>query len=149
MLLTVRQAETNDIPELCALLEILFSIEEDFTADSRKQRRGLELLINSGQALVLTARYGDRIVGMVTVQILISTAEGGKVGLVEDLVIAPEFRGRAVGSVLMDRVMEWAHDYHLTRLQLLADTNNHPALAFYRATNWSTTQLIVLRTRPD
>lgn len=35
-----------------------------------------------------------QVVGMITVQKLISTAEGGYVGLVEDVIIEPEVRGK-------------------------------------------------------
>ncbi|MEE4351360.1 MAG: hypothetical protein V2J25_00685 [Desulfatiglans sp.] len=38
-------------------------------------------------------------VGMYTIQTLVSTAEGGMVGLIEDMVVSPCFRGKAVVGV--------------------------------------------------
>jgi hypothetical protein len=45
----------------------------------------------------------------------------------------------------MQAVAAWAADRGLTRLQLLADRQNRPAMAFYRRTGWQTTQLVCLR----
>ena len=39
----------------------------------------------------------------------------------------------------------WALEQGATRMQLLADKNNPPALAFYERLGWGTTALICLR----
>ncbi len=43
-------------------------------------------------------------------------------------------------------LVSWSVKRGLTRLQLLADRNNRPALDFYRRIGWRSTQLICLRT---
>lgn len=145
MNVTIRLAETMDIPKLCDLLAQLFAIETDFAIDLSRQSRGLSALIDSDQALVLAAFDGDHLIGMVTLQTLISTAEGGRVGLVEDLVVTHGCRGRGVGRLLLRKLEERAQERGLTRLQLLADHTNAPALDFYRAAHWSTTRMVALR----
>jgi len=147
MEVTIRQARTDDIPGMCELLTELFSIEADFGPDPRKQALGLGCMIGdpSGGTLLLVAESGGIVVGMATLQTLISTAEGGRVGLVEDVVVAREFRGKGIGSLLLERVADWAQEQKLKRIQLLADKENHPALAFYAGRAWKNTSLICLR----
>ncbi len=82
---------------------------------------------------------------MCTVQILISTAEGGKAGLLEDLVVAKSWRGQGLGAALLAAAEAWSVKQGLTRLQLLADATNGLALGFYRRQGWSGTRLVALR----
>ena len=143
---TVRPARPDDIETMTELLAELFTIEADFAVDPTVQRRGLQLLLkNPDQACVLVAETVGKIVGMVTVQLLTSTAEGGRVGLLEDLVVHGGWRGRGVGTSLLREVETWAHKRGLLRLQLLADKENLPGLEFYRARHWAPTQLVCLR----
>jgi GNAT superfamily N-acetyltransferase len=83
---------------------------------------------------------------MCTGQLLVSTAEGGLSLLVEDVVVDQQWRGRGVGRLLMTATSDWAKAKKVSRLQLLADSNNEPALDFYRSQGWQTTALICLRT---
>jgi GNAT superfamily N-acetyltransferase len=143
----IRPAEQGDISGMCALLQDLFSLESDFHPDADKQTRALSLMIGdcSSNSLVLVAQSGGVIAGMATVQTLISTAEGGPVGLVEDVAVLKEYRGNGIGTMLLDRIMSWARQRNLRRLQLLADRSNQPALDFYHRRQWSTTNLVCLR----
>ncbi len=150
MEITIRPARPDDIPRMCDLLEDLFSIEADYEVDVVKQVKGLSMLINdsSGRAFVGVAVADDSIAGMATVQTLVSTAEGGRVGFVEDVIVDKRFRCRNVGTLLIERIIAWSREQGLTRLQLLADRENHPALNFYTSRGWDFTKLICLRKYP-
>ena len=130
------------------LLEQLFAIEQDFVPDPEKQQRGLALLLDSTKSRIFVAEQAGRIVGMLTVQLLISTAEGGTAGLVEDVVVDEAYRDRGIGKALLQHLEAWAIQTGTTRLQLLADRNNHSALGFYEKQGWSATGLIGLRRFP-
>lgn len=147
MNITIRPACSKDIPHLCDLLSDLFVQETDFEPDQGRQSRGLNLLVHdqSGCSLVLVAASRDEIVGMCTVQTLISTAEGGPVGLVEDVIVRADSRGQGIGAKLLDTAIAWSKTRNISRLQLLADRENGPALAFYSTCRWSPTSLICLR----
>jgi GNAT superfamily N-acetyltransferase len=146
----IRAARPGDIPRMTVLLAELFSIESDFTPDVEKQIRGLSVLVAGppGRLCVLVAEERGMVVGMATVQTLISTAEGGRVGLVEDVVVQHDVRGRGIGTQLIAAIVDWARSHGLTRFQLLADRDNQPALDFYTSGNWERTRLICLRRRP-
>ena len=145
MTIPIRPATAADIPAMTGLLALLFSIEADFAPDAAKQAEGLRLLLERPDACVLVAEHDGSVVGMCTAQTLVSTAEGGKVGLVEDVVVRADCRGRGIGSAMLKALEDWAVDQKLARLQLLADRYNAPALGFYKKHGWSTTQLINLK----
>ena len=134
-----------DIPQLVTLLEELFILEADFQVDQEKQVTGLALLIASQNDAVFVAEVNNAVIGMCSVQTLISTAEGGTVGIVEDLIVSCAYRKQGVASSLLAEVFNWSESQGLKRLQLLADQNNSFALDFYKKQGWRYTQLICLR----
>ena len=147
----IRPAREQDLNTLVGLLRLLFAIEEDFGIDDAKQRRGLTLLLDDERACVLVAEQDREIIGMCTGQLVISTAEGGPSVLVEDVVVAPDQRNKGIGRSLVEALSMWAKSQGASRMQLLADKNNPPALAFYDRIGWETTAMICLRRhiKPD
>lgn len=141
----IRQATKDDIPPLTNLLELLFSIEVDFSSDGEAQKKGLELLLEQNNAAVFVAEYNGAIIGMATVQLVISTAEGGFSMLIEDVVVAPEYRNQKIGSNLLENIGQWGLQRGAVRMQLLADKTNGDGLLFYNAQNWQETKLICFR----
>lgn len=131
---------------LVSLLATLFSIEQDFVIDEPRQRRGLAMMLKNERCCVLVAESKGQVIGMCSGQPVISTAEGGLSLLVEDVVIDKQWRRQGVGRLLMEEMIIWAVNNDISRLQLLADRNNTPALDFYRRLGWQTTELICLRT---
>jgi ribosomal protein S18 acetylase RimI-like enzyme len=146
-MITIRTAKSFDIPQLVALLKELFTIEADFNFDQDKQASGLNLLLESEKDCIFVAELlnDDKVLGMCTVQTLISTAEGGRVGLLEDLIVEADFRNQGIASKLVAAAVDWAQCQGLKRLQLLADKNNLSALNFYEKQGWESTQLVCLR----
>lgn len=144
--LTLRSATALDVEALVGLLAVLFEIEADFQPDPGRQRDGLALLLAApARSTVLVAERAGVVVGMVTAQLVVSTAEGGLSGWVEDLVVLTSERRRGIGRALLEAVRAWAVERGARRLQLLADRENAPALAFYTGLGWRGTQLICLR----
>lgn len=147
MAISIRRAVIADISGMCDLLAELFSIESDFSPDVNKQALGLTLLINdgSGSSAVYVAEDARKIVGMCSVQTLVSTAEGGPVGFVEDLVVKRGYRRKGIGSALLSEIIKWCAGEKMTRLQLLRDAGNEDALPFYIDNGWSGTELVCMR----
>jgi GNAT superfamily N-acetyltransferase len=144
---TIRNAAHRDLDRMVALLEALFAIEADFIVDKSRQQRGLRLMLDGcgKHRCVKVAETGDQVVAMCTAQMMVSTAEGALSALVEDLVVAERMRGHGIGKALLAAVETWARQHGATRLQLLADKGNSPALEFYQRQGWAVTQLICLR----
>lgn len=144
--LSLRPARPSDLDALVRLLAELFSLEADFRPDEARQRRGLSLLLEDRlRRTVIVAEAGGAVIGMVTGQLVVSTAEGAASVWVEDMVVAAASRRLGVGRRLLRAVEEWGATRGATRLQLLADRENRSALAFYASLGWTGTQLVCLR----
>ncbi|MBK9021256.1 MAG: GNAT family N-acetyltransferase [Sulfuritalea sp.] len=138
----ITTATEADIPDLIGLLGILFAIEQDFTPDMEKQRRGLTGLLASPSGQVAIARDArGRAIGLATAQLVISTAEGAPSAWIEDVVVEAGWRGKGLGRALLAYVLQWARSQGATRAQLLADLDNTPALEFYEHLGWQSTRL--------
>jgi GNAT superfamily N-acetyltransferase len=142
----IRGATAKDLDALVRLLGLLFSIESDFRPDPRRQRRGLALMLEEPERrVVLVAEGAGAVVGMVSVQLVVSTAEGAPSGWLEDMVVDEDARRDGVGRRLLLAAERWARARGATRLQLLADAENTPALEFYARMEWAGTKLVCLR----
>ncbi len=139
----IGDARQQDIPDLVQLLDELFSIEQDFTPDHVKQTQGLALLIaNSSSASIKIARNEQgKVIGMVSAQLVISTAQGAPSAWVEDMVVSVKYRGKGIGKTLLESVLAWAKENGATRAQLLMDISNEPASGYYSHLGWQSTLL--------
>jgi GNAT superfamily N-acetyltransferase len=118
----IEPATEHDLDELSGLLGELFSHESDFRPNKEKQLRGLRLIFeqpNRGRVFVL--RRDNAIVGMINLLFTISTAEGGFVIVLEDLVIHEGYRGKGYGSMLLKHAMDFAKQKNFLRITLLTD----------------------------
>lgn len=143
----IRQAEAGDISQMCDLLFELFSIEADFIPDGGKQAQGLELLLNNktNSSVVFVAEKDNEIIGMCSVQTVISTAEGGPVGLLEDLIVRNDHRRNGTGTRLLSEIFKWCTAKNISRIQLLRDSDNLKAMIFYNVNGLSSTKLVCMR----
>jgi ribosomal protein S18 acetylase RimI-like enzyme len=143
--ITIDNATPSDIPALVELLAELFSIEADFKPDTERQVLGLSLLLsNPEQAVIKVARDTSKVgkvIGMVSAQLVISTAQGTPSAWLEDMVVSPDYRSGGIGRQLLEAVQEWAKSKGATRAQLLVDTENLPAVGYYQHLGWEATQL--------
>jgi GNAT superfamily N-acetyltransferase len=81
---------------------------------------------------------------MINLLITISTAEGGFVLLLEDLVIRQEHRGQGYGSRLLKHAIEFARQKHFLRITLLTDKPNE-SRKFYLKHGFSESGMIPMR----
>ncbi|MEP6709569.1 MAG: GNAT family N-acetyltransferase [Verrucomicrobiota bacterium] len=129
----IEPAILEDLDELSSLLGELFAEESDFRPDREKQLRGLRLIFeqpNRGRVFVL--RSNNAIVGMINLLFTISTAEGGFVILLEDLVIHKEYRGRGYGAKLLQYAIDFAKQKNFLRITLLTDRPEIRSQNFFR-----------------
>ena len=139
-------ATIEDIDELIRLLNILFSQDIEFEPNLEKQSAGLRMIISNpkiGEILVL--RIDGRIIGMVSLLYSVSTALGGKVAILEDMVIDSNFRNRRLGTELLKEGIGYAKRNGCLRITLLTDYNNEPAIHFYKGFGFSKSQMIPMR----
>src|SRR3954468_4257682 len=105
----IEQATLEDLPQLTDLLHDLFSMEGDFTPDRSKQIPGLRLILEQpSRGRIFVLRHNGQILGMINLLFTISTAEGGFVILLEDVVVHDAFRGHGYGSRLLEHAINFA-----------------------------------------
>lgn len=142
----ISAATPADVPQLCELLSELFSQEREFQPNRARQAAGLLQIISQPQhGKILVIRDGDSIVGMANVLFTISTALGGKVGILEDLIVHASHRGNGAGSLLLRGAMDAARAAGCRRLTLLTDISNEPARRFYRRHGFLDSNMKVMR----
>jgi len=148
MEIEISQAEYRDLDQLADLLAELFTLENDFRPDREKQLRGLRLILDNptlGKLFVL--RDHARVAGMANVLITVSTAEGCRVAVLEDVIVRDGYRGKGLGLQLVEHILAWASMEGMTRASLLADRDNKTALDFYRKLGFEHSHMVVLRRR--
>lgn len=144
--LFIEPATTDDLPQLADLLYDLFSQEADFIPDREKQMRGLRLILeqpNRGRIFVL--RNQARIIGMINLLITISTAEGGFVLILEDLVVHKDHRGQGYGSRLLEHALGYARAKDFLRITLLTDRMEDVARSFYEQHGFKQSGMVPMR----
>lgn len=141
--ITYDEASPTDIADLVHLLSLLFSIEKDFNPNTSKQQKGLEMLLkNKSTASIQVARNAvGKAVGMVSAQLVISTAQGAASAWIEDMVIDDAYRKHGIGKQLLQNALNWAKNKGASRAQLLVDIKNSDAIGYYEYLNWQNTQL--------
>ena len=146
MEISVAFARVDDLETLADLLAELFTLESDFQPERDKQLRALRLIVdNPAIGRLFVVRVGSEIAGMANALITISTAEGGRVVLLEDVIVKAAFRGRKLGRQLLSHVLDWAAGEGMPRVTLLADRDNAAALAFYAGLGFAPSAMRVLR----
>lgn len=139
-------AGAEDLEAMADLLAELFTLESDFVPERDKQLAGLKLILDersTGRLFVL--RVDGSVAGMANALLTVSTAEGRRVVLLEDLIVGAAWRGRGYGRALVDHVVAWARAEGMPRVTLLADRDNAAALAFYQRLGFAFSAMRVLR----
>jgi GNAT superfamily N-acetyltransferase len=142
----IEQATLEDLPQLTDLLFDLFSQEADFVPDRSKQMRGLRLILeqpNRGRIFVL--RQNGTILGMINLLFTISTAEGGFVILLEDVIVHRDHRGQKFGDKLLSHAIAYAKKKDFVRITLLTDRMNADGQRFFMAHGFTVSNMLPMR----
>lgn len=146
----IEPAILEDLPQLVGLVMALLEIEEDFQPDREKQEKGLRLILeqpNRGRIFVIRTDY--QIVGMVNLLFTISTAKGGFVILMEDVIIHPDHRGQGFGTRLVEYVIEFARKKDFKRITLLTDRIGAESQRFFQKLGFQHSHMIPMRRNFD
>lgn len=143
----VEMATLDDLPALTELVMDLFSMSAgDFKPDRALQERGLRLILEQpSRGRIAVIRNEDKIFGMVNMLFTISTARGGFVILMEDVVIHPHHRGQGYGTMLVNHVIEFAKQKKFLRITLLTDKISAESQEFFQKQGFKYSNMIPMR----
>jgi len=135
MKITIRRAVTDDCPRLLELVQELATYErapEEVTVT-------LDHFIESGFGKqpvwwAFVAEADQRIVGFALYYIRYSTWKGQAMYL-EDILITNEMRGKGIGKLLFDQLIEEAKEKKFNRIIWQVLDWNEPAINFYKKYN--------------
>ena len=144
--LRIEAATLEDLPELTGLVMELLEEEADFTPDRDKQQEGLRLILEQpSRGRIFVLRNDHQIVGMVNLLFTISTAEGGFVILMEDVIVHPRHRGLGYGSRLIEYVADFAREKNFKRITLLTDRVSQPSQRFFERHGFVHSEMVPMR----
>ena len=142
----VEPATLEDLPALTGLVMDLLARSDDFSPDRTLQERGLRLILEQpNRGRIFVVRNKDRIFGMVNLLFTISTARGGFVILMEDVVIHPDHRGQGYGAMLVDHVVDFARRKNFKRITLLTDKMSAESQEFFKKQGFEYSNMIPMR----
>ncbi len=142
----VETATLEDLPELAELVFGLLSNSGDFLPDRALQERGLELILEQpNRGRIFVVRNANQIFGMVNLLFTISTARGGFVILMEDVIMHPDHRGQGYGTMLIDHAVDFAKRKHFKRITLLTDRISAESQEFFRKRGFEYSNMIPMR----
>jgi GNAT superfamily N-acetyltransferase len=142
----IEPATVEDLPSLTELLMDLFSQESDFRPNYNNQMRGLRLLLEQpSRGRIFVLRSANQIIGMINLLFTISTAEGGFVIVLEDLIIARNFRGQGMGSQLLRYALDYVRQKGFLRITLLTDRISADSLAFFEKHGFHRSDMVPMR----
>lgn len=145
---SIRKACTGDIQSLATLLGFLFEQEAEFSANFELQSTGLKMILDDrsvGDLLVAENDESKAIIGMASLLYTVSTAMGGQVALLEDVVVHPDERGKGIGSMLVGAARDLAVDRGCKRITLLTDFDDLAAERFYQKHGFTLSPMVPLR----
>jgi rubredoxin/ribosomal protein S18 acetylase RimI-like enzyme len=146
MIFSARTAIESDVPRCAELLEILFNQEHEFTANTEAQSRALSMIIENPELGRIFVYDIDGVIqGMVMLLFTVSTFLGRNVALLEDMVVAPAWQGKGIGTKLVDHAVDFARKEGFGRITLLTDEDNDAAQRFYRAQGFARSGMVVFR----
>jgi GNAT superfamily N-acetyltransferase len=142
----IEPATEADLDELSEMLGGLFAQEGDFRPDKERQLRGLRLIFEQpSRGRVFVLRQNGAIVGMINLLFTISTAEGGFVILLEDLVVHKKYQGKGYGRRLLEHAIDFAKQKNFLRVTLLTDRPENVAQEFFRHHGFVESSMIPMR----
>jgi ribosomal protein S18 acetylase RimI-like enzyme len=142
----IEPATLDDLPQLTELLFDLFTLEGDFKPDRSKHMRGLRLILEQpSRGRIFVLRQDGRILAMINLLFTISTAEGGFVLLMEDVIVHQDHRHHGFGDKLLEYCINFAREKNFLRITLLTDQVNEEAQKFFRSHGFTDSKMIPLR----
>ena len=142
----VEPATIEDLDALTQLVVDLLELQDDFTPDPQLQERGIRhILEEPARGRIFVIRSEDRILGMANLLFTVSTAMGGFVLIMEDVIIHPNHRGLGLGAMLLEEVVSFAKEKNFKRITLLADKLSNDSQSFFQRHGFRFSTLIPMR----
>lgn len=137
MATNLRKAKKEDIPEILSLIRELAEYERaPFEVTVTAEELARDGFGENPIFEVLLAEESEKVLGMAFYYYSYSTWKGKCIYL-EDIIVRESLRGKGIGKVLFDAMVEKASEEGAKRLQWQVLDWNEPAINFYKKYNAS------------
>ena len=152
MAITIRRASIEDLTSICNLSQLLFDHERQFTDEYNMSwshaKEGKEFFtkrLKSRRSFILLAQDGNKLVGYILISLgKFAWRAFNPIAEVVNLSVAPEYRGKGVGSTLFQQAKKLAIKRGAKRMSVSALTENTGALKFYKRQGFNDFDVIMI-----
>jgi GNAT superfamily N-acetyltransferase len=103
------------------------------------------ILEQPSRGRIFVLRSPHQIIGMINLLFTISTAEGGFVIILEDLIIDNSFRRQGMGSELLNYAINYAKQKNFLRITLLTDRMSDSSIEFFEKHGFQRSDMVPMR----
>ena len=129
----LRPATQSDLPALAQLLaELVETIEDEAGIDRTRVHKNCQALLSAPDSFILVAEMGNTIVGLVNFNLRQALLHSGPSALIDELIVTEAFRGKGVGTQLVDAAVEQCKQLGCCEIEVSTETANDRARAFYQ-----------------
>ncbi len=127
--LNIRQAQINDIPFIVQLIQELAEMEK---VSSPLNKTYVEYYLSQPNCYILVAEAGDQSIGLLSYMMKPDLFHGSDTCTISELVVSKGFRGRGVGSALLDHLMRQLISIGCVEISVSTLPDNQGAIQFYK-----------------
>lgn len=143
-MITTRSANKNDLEVIQVLNQEVFidnqQYDPDLKMDWTKSPKGINYftnLLNNPEFCCLIAEDAGKPVGYIAATPRKVSYLKGKYFEIDNMGVSPEYRSKGIGSLLIDKCLEWAKIKGYNKLHVNAYFTNKKALNFYKKNGFS------------
>lgn len=138
--MNVRQAEKKDLEKICSQYDEMYRILRGFgfsyTINEETIGHILAVFIKSKLCCLAVAEQDDIIYGFVCASIvkvdrMYDTGDEKQVGIINDIYVDEQYRGKYVSQALLEYAEEWLKKSGIKSVRAEILTNNTPAFNFW------------------
>ena len=113
------------------VLKLLSQLWPENNLETTSLRTVFELAITSNLQIFICASSVDKIIGFGSLTIINSLWQAGYLGHVDELVVDAEYRGRGIGTQLLEHLVDLAKKHDCRRIELDSAFHRRDAHRFY------------------
>ena len=144
---TIREAREADVSALAARLAELMTHHGVTPVSPERAEAAIAAVLRAPSAWYFVAEAEGRIVGMLQVNERFSTWDAAPYGYIEDFCVTAAWRGRRVGTLLLDHLAAWGHGRGWSRLDLDVSASLRDSVRFYARRGYEDTASLLYRLR--
>ncbi|MEI7579889.1 MAG: GNAT family N-acetyltransferase [bacterium] len=140
-MITIKQAQKSDKDKVLAILDDFRTVcmriidPESTEVATVAKLQGtpvfLDVINNPQNGAVFIATEGDQCIGIISIYKIPQIRKGVYRAEIEEMFAAPEYHGKGVGAMLIERAEQWASENGIKTIQLISNFQLKRAHNFY------------------